>query len=565
MPLQQADIRFARSPVMADVPEGGGPPNSQLIPDGASNTVFPDISEETRATGRVEIRQIHTVLRNTDSAALLGANVIVADPPNDPNVDITLMTTRSPFATRADIVKRIEASMSASVEFSGYLLGNHAATQRSLQLFQRPGAEPPGVGKVYMLVYLEDQPGELRQRVRIKSVDAELRTVSAIVNGSLVDFQAQVTTVELFDPLLHNFPGTDVRREFARDSNKTAFRETVYSDSGLFYGAAKIAAAADETDSVLQLNTVHSRLVPNSKTEAISTDQRPASDRTVLLAETPRRVEVGVTPHTQRIKIAAANLGQAYVFQLRPLPAPGTVVVSYWSAGQRYTITDDGEGNLTGAGSGMMSYLTGVVPVTLQGLPDVGTIVAISWGSPTAFDNRISQGASVRPPEYSFMLEGAAADGTGTQQVVPSSLSIDYTSGGTVYTITDDGDGNLTGAGSGVIDYYSRSVLLRPQHMPDPGAEFDIDYDLDPRVTEILTPGAPDPGGYITLTLADVPAAGTLQIQWAVARSVSNTSGGTLDTVRASKNATVTYTTRSVPEYYEPSAAGGINWPRSSV
>lgn len=566
MPLQQADIRFARAAVMADVPEGGGPPTAQLIPDGASNTLFPDISEETRATGRVEIRQVHTVLRNTDTAALLGANVIVAEPANDENCDITLLSTKSPFATRAQIVERIESSMSASVEFNGYLLENHGATQRSLQLFQRPGAEPPGVGKVYVLVYQEGEPGERRQRVRVKSVDAQQRIVSQLINSEMIDFVAQITTMELFEPLRYDFPGSPASRLFGRQDGKTVLRETVYSDSGLFYGAARLADAAVAADSVIQLDTIHSRLVPNSRTEAISTDQRPASQRTVLLAESPRQIEVGVTPHTQRVKIGAANLGQAYVFQLKPLPAPGTVIITYWSLGQRYTIADDGAGQLTGAGSGLMSYATGVVPVTLQGLPDIGTIVAISWGESTGFTDRKTQGTQVRHPEYAILLEGAAADGTGAEQVVPGTLEMGYTSGGTLYTIIDDGAGHLTGAGSGVIDYPSRSVLVRPTYMPDSGADFAIDYDLDATVTEVLTPGTPDAGGYIALTLAQQPAAGSLQIEWAVARSTSTTAGGTLTTTGASKNAVVTYTTRKVPEYYEPQAAGsGVNWPRSSV
>ncbi len=567
MPLQQADIRFARSVNMADVPEGGGPPSAQLIPDGASNTIVPDVREEDRATGKVEIKQVHTVLRNTDTAALLGANVILADPPNDPNVDITLLSTKDPFATRAQIVERIESSMSASVEFAGYLLENHGATQRSLQLFQRPGAQPPGVGLVYVLVYNEGQPGELRQRVRVKKVDAEQRVVSAIVNGELIDFTAQITTVELFEPLRYAFPGSPASRMFAREANKTALRETVYTDSGMFYGAAKLTAPALATDSELKLSTIHSRLVPNSRTEAISTDQRPASERTVLLAETPRRVEVGVTPHTQRVKIGVENVGLAYVFQLRPLPAPGTVVIQYWAMGQRYTIADDGTGQLTGGGSGLLSYLTGIVPVTLKALPDIGTIVSISWGESAAFTDRSAQGAQVRAPEFAFMLEGAAADGTGTERVVPGSLSLGYTSGGTLRTITDNGSGQLQGAGSGVIDYPSRSVLVRPQYMPDAGGQLDIDYQLDSIVTELLTPPPPDAGGYIAIVFTQQPAAGTLQLQWAVARSVSNTSGGTLTTTRASKTADVTYSIRKVPEYYEPSATSGagVNWPRSSV
>lgn len=571
MPLQQADIRFARSVNMADVPEGGGPPSAQLIPDGASNTIVPDVREEDRATGKVEIKQVHTVLRNTDTAALLGANVILAEPPNDPNVDITLLSTKDPFATRAQIVERIESSMSPSVEFAGFLLENHGATQRSLQIFQRPGAEPPGVGKVYLLIYKEGLPDEVRQRVRVKKVNAEQRLVSAIVNGELLDFTAQITTVELFEPLRYNFPGSPASRLFGRGTDKTALRETVYTDSGMFYGAAKLTAPALATDSELKLSTIHSRLVPNSRTEAISTDQRPASERTVLLAETPRRVEVGVTPHTQRIKIGIENVGLAYVFQLRPLPAPGTVVIQYWAMGQRYTITDDGTGQLTGGGSGLMSYLTGIVPVTLKALPDSGTIVSISWGEPAAFTNRIASGGSIRPPEYSLLLDGAAPDGAGSESVKPGSFTATYLSAGVLRTITDDGTGKLQGHGGGLIDYLSRTALIQPQYMPDPGAVLNFNYDLETLVTELLVAPAPDAGGYINLTLAQTPAPSTFSLQWAVARTVSNTSGGNLTTVNASKNATVTYTTRTVPEYYEPAATAGagvsystINWPRQA-
>ena len=112
MPLLQGDIRFARSVNMADVPEGGGPPSAQLLTSGRSNEICPDISEETRTVGRTEIYQIHGLLRNTDRAALLGANVILAQPPADPNVSVTLLSLGNPFATRAEIAARIEAGSS---------------------------------------------------------------------------------------------------------------------------------------------------------------------------------------------------------------------------------------------------------------------------------------------------------------------------------------------------------------------------------------------------------------------------------------------------------------------
>lgn len=164
------------------------------------------------------------------------------------------------------------------------------------------------------------------------------------------------------------------------------------------------------------------------------------------------------------------------------------------------------------------------------------------------------------------MLEGAAPDGTGSEQVVRGSLLLGYTSGGTVYTIVDDGSGNLTGDGTGVVDYPSRSVLVRPTYMPDPGAQFAIDYELDAVVTDIIAPTAPDGGGFINFSLSQQPAAGTLAVEWAVASLVSTTSGASDSTTAASKSTGVTYTTRAVPEGQERASVSGqdINWPRQS-
>ena len=565
MPLQQADIRFAKSANMADVPEGGGPPAAALLVSGRSNELLNDISEETRTTGRTEIVQLHSVLLNGDQAPLLGANVIIADPPADENVSIAMLSLKNPFATRAEIAKRIEGGMADAAEFNGYLLGNHFATMRSAQIFQREGAALPALGKTFVLIYNEGLAGERRQRMRIKTASSEVRTFTQIVNGTLTDFKARLVTCELFDALLYDFPGSEPSRLFARESNKTKIRETVYNDAGLFYSATRLAEPCAINDTWLQLDSIYTRIVPNSRTEAASVDQRPASRHSIVLAESPRRVEVGITPHTQRIRIDEVNAALTQVFQLTPLPAPGTLVIDYWSLGNRYTLTDDGEGKLVGSGGGAVSYTTGAGTLTLKAIPDIGSLITLSHGSPTAYTNRSAQGAQVRAPEFAFMLEGAAADGTGAERVVPGSLSLGYTSGGTLRTITDNGSGRLQGAGSGVIDYPSRSVLVRPQYMPDAGGQLDINYQLDSTVTELLTPGAPDAGGYIAITLAQQPAAGTLQLQWAVARSVGNTSGGTLTTTRASKTADVTYSIRRVPEYYEPSATrgAGVNWPRS--
>ena len=525
MPLLAGDIRLARSANMADVPEGGGPPSAQLLTSGRSNEIFPDISEETRTVGRVEIYQIFGILRNTDRAALMGSNVILAQPPADPNVSITLLSLKDPFATRADIAKRIEAGMSPGPEWSGYLRENHYQTMRSITLLQRPGLSPPTIGRTYLLIWNEGLAGERRQRVRIKTTDTQNVICTEIVNGQLIDFLAQVTTCELFDPLQYDFPGSPPSRQFARAAGQTVVRETVYSDTGMFCGASRLTEPTQVNDSWLQLATIYSQIVPNSRSETALVDQRPMARQTLVLATAPRRVEVGTTPHSKRIKIGEENVGLVYVDQLRPLPAPGMTYIDYWALGTRYTITDDGTGRLTGAGGGVVDPLTGAINYTLKALPDIGSSITISWGSRVGYTDRSQQAGAVRMPEFPFILEGDAD----ADQALPNSLTFKWLSGGVLRTATDNGTGQITGAATGVIDYPTRTGVLRPSYMPDPGAQIEVDYTVDNVVTEIYSgvgPTSPDVAGFVTLPLAQQPAAGSLAVSWATICSVSVTSGG---------------------------------------
>ena len=542
MPLLAGDIRFARSANMADVPEGGGPPSAQLLTSGRSNEILPDISEETRTVGRVEIYQIFSVLRNTDRTAFMGSNTILAEPPADPNVSITLLSLKDPFATRADIAKRIEAGMSPGPEFSGFLLENHFTTMRSMTLFQRPGSVPPAIGRTYLLVWDEGKSSERRQRVRIKATETVQRMFTEIVNGQLVDFLGQVTTCELFDGLTHDFPGSPPTRFFARAANKTLTRETVYSDSGMFYGASALVQPTTINDVWLQVASIYTQIVPNSRTEAAAVDQRPSARQTIVLAEAPRRVEVGITPHTQRIKISEENAGVIFVAQLRPLPEPGSVFIDYWALGQRYTMQSEPDGRIAGAGGGAVSYLTGAMSFTLKSVPDIGSSICITHGERVGFNNRASQGSAVRPAEYCFVLEEPGA--------VPASVTPTWYSAGVLRTAVDDGNGAFTGDATGVIDYPSSTVLLRPKYLPDPGGQINIAYTTDEVHTELFPPSpvtAPDAGGFVNLTLAQQPAAGSLSIEWATVRAVSNTSGANQNTVSAIKDSVAAFISKYVP------------------
>ena len=563
MTILEGDIKLLASRVMDDVPEGGGGPTGTVIPYGGSNAVFGDVTETARAGGNVSIRQVHMGVLTPTTDALMGANVILSRLPTDPNVSVSLAKCNL-FARRSEIAQAVANYLIKGPEWNGYLLEDHVAGQRALQIMHRPGTPAPAIGRTLVLLYNEGKAGELIQYVRVTSTTTEDRTFTYLTGSEYKDFQASVSQLDLSDALRFNFPGSPPDRSFGRNTTKTLIRDTTVADAAVYYGASPTTAAAAIGDVTVKVASIYTQLVPNSRTETSALDQRPAATRFIVLAESPRRVEVAAAPHSQRIKVGQENRGFNYVFLLKPLPEPGTVTISFMVLGTWYTLQDDGAGAFggSGGGAGQLIYGTGSGSVTLPALPDAGSAIIIQWGERVGFDNRSSQGAAVRPPEYCWVLE--------EEGVVPGSITATWYSAGVLRTATDDGAGKITGAASGVVDYPSNTVLMRPTFLPDPGGEISVAYTTDLVHTEILASvPPPDAGGFIPITLAQQPAAGTLSIEWVTARSVSNTAGGHQTTASAIKTSDVTYTTRSVPEYYEPAqqslgSSVAVNWPRST-
>lgn len=77
--------------------------------------------------------------------------------------------------------------------------------------------------------------------------------------------------------------------------------------------------------------------------------------------------------------------------------------------------------------------------------------------------------------------DGATTAFNGTQTPVPvkeNSVSIEYVIGGTTYTATDDGSGNITGTDitSGSIDYTTGAYSITFSTAPDTGTNILLDY-----------------------------------------------------------------------------------------
>ncbi|MBN8237803.1 hypothetical protein JF541_01480 [Marinobacter hydrocarbonoclasticus] len=107
---------------------------------------------------------------------------------------------------------------------------------------------------------------------------------------------------------------------------------------------------------------------------------------------------------SQEVTLQTRSL--TWVFQPRPIPAPGTLIVEYRALGRWATLRDRGDGTLTGDGTGTIDYATGTISITMAGLPDVGTEIIYSWGDDLSFD--IEDGSTDAPIN---LVEFIIADG----------------------------------------------------------------------------------------------------------------------------------------------------------
>lgn len=502
---------------MDDVSNGGGGPSGVVIADGQSNAIFNDVTELDRSNGAVSIRQLTVSVQTPDTDSYMGCTIVVSKPPNDPNVSITLAKC-TPFARRTDIANTLENYLIQASEWNGFLFENHVAGQRSIQLFQRPGTPLPPIGRTFALIQSEGLPAQSTQYVRTTKVESVTRTFSESTGNGYADYQATVVTCELTDALRSNFAGIPPSRLYARNATKTVVRDTSIADAAMFYGATTLSSVGSVGDSVLKVSSVYTQLVPSSRTESIALDQKPASQRRLTLAQSPRLIEIGVTPHTMRVRVGQENRGFAWTQMLKPRPAPGTVVISYMALGNWYNITDDGLGVLTGAGVGTVNYQTGSVAVTMPAMPDAGSSIIFSWGENTAYTSRAGQ-AGYRAPEFAWTLPQSP--------LKPGSVAITWLSGNVLKTATDNGTGGFTGHATGEINYAAGQIFLRPAAAIDAGGEFQTQYTYSTQMTENFPGIAPDAGGFALVNLQEQPTPNSVSVRWVTVRTVSESSGST--------------------------------------
>jgi hypothetical protein len=460
MPIQSGDVKLLKSAVMADVPEGGGAPTGNAIPDGVSNAIFPDISELDRAGGRVNLRKTFVSIQTDDTDLYFGGNVIVAEPPQDPRVAVTLFSNGLTFDDRDDASSRIESYLNKGPEWSGYLYENHIAGQRVVQLFQRVDSELPNVGQTLVLIENEGLGTQKEQYVRATSVSSVEQTFTFSQNGNPVDYKAWVVTCDISDALRFDFTGSPASRLFTRATNGTKIRDTVVADAGTYVGVVPLTESADLGDFTVRGSSIFTQLVPSAQTETPISDLRPNGLSAALVATGE--------PVTQTLSLGFTTSQNMHVGG--PI-YPGTLTV----VRSGVTVTDMGGLLMSGGVEvGQVDYDNGVLSLSQNVFGTNSGSHTVTF-TPAAVPDLISDQRAIRVTAESQSLSYVF-----TMEDIPvrRTLSISYLAQGRWYVLRDNGSGTLRGTdsafGIGTLNYSTGSVVVTLGALPDVGSSIVI-------------------------------------------------------------------------------------------
>lgn len=453
MGIKAGDVKLVKSAVSGDQDESGGAPTSTVIADNSSNAIFNDISESDRARGRVNMTKVHISVQTPDTDTYLGANFIVARPPEDPNVSIAMFTTDDVYDTRSAAQARLEAYLNKGPEWAGYLYENHIAGQRAVQIFQRTDAELPVVGQTLVLIGDEGKSTEASQYIRATKVSVQVRTFTIATESGFTDFAAAIVTLDLSDALRYDFTGSSASRLFSRTTGSAILRDTVVADAASYVGVKPLSAEIAIGDFTAKVPSIYTQLVPSAQTE------------TPIPATPPQGVAnypvAGAAPITFTYY---ANWGGSTNLVLPGGCKPGSLTITQGST----TITDKAGSLMSGGVSvGTIDYPSGVLSLLSW---SVNGNKSITY-TPAAYAQRMPQSADI-----AITAESRRLNYTGflAPVAVPGTLKLSYRAQSKWYELSDDGSGALRGYdasfGAGTFNFDTGAYVITLGVLPDVGS-----------------------------------------------------------------------------------------------
>ena len=193
------------------------------------------------------------------------------------------------------------------------------------------------------------------------------------------------------------------------------------------------------------------------------------------------------------IPVTQNNQSTNWTGVLIPIPAPGSLTLSYMSQGKFYELKDDGSGQLKGVhssfGSGMINYETGSFLLTTGALPDVDTPILAHWGTPIA--TFVRAGLHVEKAGFDFDLGRTG---------IASGITVTWVLEGETKTASSNSKGLFTGDAAGYINYATGKGRIIPNNLPQKNTQFNITYSYGPQLSQSKS-AIPDANQQLTFTI----------------------------------------------------------------
>jgi len=471
MAISETDLKLLKSERMTDFDDGGGKMTANEVVDGQVNNLFNDISQLDRTYGRVSLRKAYASVQTANVDTYLGAHIILTDPPDDPNVNVTLFSTESWADERLAARNRIESYSISGPESQWILYGDHVIGQKLLMLYSQPNAQSftvpttvqtPEIGDVMLLSVEKTGFVANQQYVRItKIISRETQQFT----DDAGNFYKDVLIIEISNALRYEFKGAAPNRYVQNrndaDSSPTLFRDTSVADASEYYGVKKVMAAVSLNDTIIEVGSPYGAIVPSAQAET------PLVDIAANLIR-PNYVQSGSEALTasETLSGEAAPDYAARLFLGRGF-LPGSLALTIGGVAYK----DDSNAGIVlsngtaGAYGGFVDYASGAITITKT----TSWTAAVSASALPAVAVYANAGTSFIP--ISINNRGFSYVNTLNPKPTPGSLIVDYKALDKWYRLYDDGLGHLkgivNGIGSGTVNYATGSVSVTFAALPD--------------------------------------------------------------------------------------------------
>ena len=497
MTIETNNLKLLESErIRTDAEDGGGKYSGREIVDGQSNNLFNDISEMDRTTGRTSIQKIYAAVDTADTDALMGATVFISQNAQDPNVSAVLFSTDSWTDERKEAQNRIENYNAKGAQIAGTPLDTHWKGMKSLQVAMFPQEAESAIGTSIVLISNEGKALEVEQYLRITEVST--RSAFVMVDGKQVEYK--IATYGLSDALKADFVGLSAKQWYSGEKSITIIRDTIVADTGKYYSSANLKEVAQVGDYSVVAEDVYTQLVPSAQTETPMVNINAAGDSVALV-----KAKNGVL---------SKNFNNVTINTVSSLYVGSSVMpksVKFTLFGSAITDAGGELKNATGTSIGTINYQNGAIVWN-----------ANAGAGTTNLSINFMPAAAVTAPVESDLIyvnqENIGFNWIRNLVPLPSpgSLQVSYLVQNQVYTLRDNGAGQLRGGdssfGSGSIDYDTGTMSLTTGELADVGSAILITWSN--MITAQERSGLTINKAYVEIPVNDSIVAGTLTVNW---------------------------------------------------